>query len=187
MKRRNALAHVLPGVAAFAVCSATPALTLADGAEVMAGVAPAAPPPAQPEPAASSSPPSPNPPLPSFDPSVRTAAFVLGGVAIAGAGAGIAFGIVALNEKTSFDERPTFRAASRANEDAVISDVCLGGAIVAAVTSIVLFVRSPREPSDAAPGTPGDGGVHREPSPLSFTVVPMITSHGGGAGAALRF
>jgi hypothetical protein len=108
----------------------------------------------------------------------RVAALVLGGVAVASAGVGIGFGVVALNEKSKFDSHPNFPAANLANEYAVVSDVCLGGAVVAAVTSIVLLVRSYESPPAAPP---------KESHALTFLVSPMITLHGGGAGAALRF
>jgi hypothetical protein len=161
--------RTLSGLLAFAVCSATPGRAWADGPDVVPTVAPASP---APEAADPSPPPSPAA-------GGRVAAWVLGGVAIVGAGAGTAFGVLALNDKSSFDSHPTYHAADSANENAVLSDVFFGGAVVAAVTSIVLFVRSADSPRDGAAGS-------RSP-PAAFTVAPVVTSHGGGAGVALRF
>jgi hypothetical protein len=107
-------------------------------------------------------------------------AFALGGVAVVGTGAGIAFGVLALNDKSSFDSHPTFHAADSANENAVLCDVFLGAAVVAAVTSVVLFVRSSGSTPAAATGS-------REKSAGGFTLSPWVTLHGGGAGASLRF
>jgi hypothetical protein len=160
---------VLSGLLAFAVGSATPGHAWADGTDIVAAVAPASPAPEATDPSPPSSPTA----------GGRVAAWLLGGVAIVGAGAGTAFGVLALNDKSSFDRHPTYHAADSANENAVLSDVCFGGAVVAAVTSIVLFVRSAESPRDGAAGS--------HSPPAAFTVTPVVTSHGGGAGVALRF
>jgi hypothetical protein len=167
-------ARVLSGLLAFAVCSAAPGRALADGSELVTGIAPATPPPPLAEPS-SSQPASPQPPSPSEPVDRKVAALVLGGVAVVAAAGGAVFGVLALNDKSSFESRPTFHAADSANENAVLSDVCFGGAVVAAVTSIVLFVRS------------GEAPAALKQSHVTFTLSPMITPHGGGAGAALRF
>ena len=119
----------------------------------------------------------------------RFAAAVLGGVAVVGTGFGVAFGVVALNDKRSFDAHPTFSAGNSGNENAVLADVCFGAAVVAAVTSLVLLVRSPSpEPSpDPAAGSASPATPAREKSAVNFSVSPMMTLHGGGAGASLRF
>lgn len=182
MKRRIAKARVLLGLSAFGVCSAVPTLALADGSEIVTGIAPASPsPPTDSSTHASPAGPtdsSTQPPSSRLD--TRVAALVLGGVAVVGAGAGIAFGVLALNDKSSFDHDPTTHAADSANENAVLSDVCFGGALVAAVTSIVLLARSSGLPPAST------AGLH-EKSALSLTISPMITLRGGGAGAALLF
>jgi hypothetical protein len=140
------------------------------------GVAPATPSPPLSEPSPSSSQSTPSQPPPTQPVDAKVAGLVLGGVAVVGAAAGAVFGVLALNDKSSFESRPTFHAADSANENAVLSDVCFGGAVVAAVTSIVLLIRS----GQAA--TPP-----KEQSRVTFTLSPTITQHGGGAGAALRF
>jgi hypothetical protein len=183
VKKRIAKAHVLLGLAAFVTSSAVPTRAFADGSELVTGIAPASPPPPPPESKAEPTAPSPAPESStpsSTQPSARVVALVLGGIAVVGAGSGIAFGVLALKDKSSFESHPTFRAADSANENAVLSDVCLGGAVVAAVTSIVLLVRSSGSPPK------GTAGSH-ESKALRFMVSPMIASHGGGAGAALRF
>jgi hypothetical protein len=181
VKNRLATAPLLWGLLAFVASSTPPTIARADGTEVVAGLAPASPPPSPPDPTAPTAPPA-------TRRSMQIAAFVLGGVAVAGAGAGAAFGVLALNDKSSFDAHPTSRSASLANENAVLSDVFLGGAVVAAVTSIVLFVRFYHAPPEASAGDHGPlAPVPKASSAVTFTLSPLITLHGGGAGAALRF
>jgi hypothetical protein len=173
-------APILLGFLAFAASSTAPNRALADGTEVVAAIAPDAPPP--PPPDSSSAPPV-------SRRNTQMVAFTLAGVAVAGAGAGIAFGVLALNDKSSFDAHPTYHAASSASENAVLSDVCLGGGVIAAVTSVILFVRAYQTSPEAAASshTPLVAPASKGSSSVSLTLTPLITVHGGGAGAALRF
>jgi hypothetical protein len=113
----------------------------------------------------------------------KIAAFIFGGVAVVGVGVGTAFGVLSLNDQSSFNAHPTFGAASSGNQEAVVADVCFGAAVIAGVTSVVLFVR----------GASGDAAVPsqpvRNPTPVhvSFSISPIVSPHGGGAGAVLRF
>jgi hypothetical protein len=176
---KGIIARGLIGLVAVAVSSA-PARALADGTEVVAAVAPSTPPESAPLPA--------SPPVTRTD--LRVAALVTAGVALVAAGAGVVFGVLALNDKSHFDDQVngtmslgTVRAdqaANSASENAVAADVCFGGAVVAAVTSIVLFVRSESVATGADAAPKGQGALH-------FTVSPVMTPHGGGAGAVLRF
>jgi hypothetical protein len=106
----------------------------------------------------------------------RVAAFIFGGVALVGVGVGTGFGIEALHEKSQFNPRTSsVSAANLGNQNAVVSDVGFGAAVIAGVTSIVLFLKD--EPADHP----------KEPRPVSFTVSPIASPHGAGAGAVLRF
>jgi hypothetical protein len=107
----------------------------------------------------------------------RVAAFVTAGIAVVGLGVGITFGVLALDTQTSFNQHPTVAGANMGNQEAVIADVGFGAAVIAGVTSVLLFVKK-----DAPPGS-----VPVKESAVSFTVSPMVSEHGGGAGAILRF
>ncbi len=194
-----ARARILSGLVAFTLFSAAPARALADGSEIVTGIAPATPA-ALATPAAPEMPPPPPPSsaLPTMSASdLRMAALVAGGIAVAGAAAGAVFGVLALDDKSRFDDvvSGTLRigtvqgdqAANSANENAVLADVCLGGAVVAAVTSIVLFVKSRQAAPEATVGPPSSPTPAAKDGAFSFTVAPLFTSHGGGAGAALIF
>jgi len=111
-------------------------------------------------------------------PSHRTVAFVFAGLAVVGVGVGTTFGILALNGKSDFERTPTVAGANTANQEAILADVAFGVAAIAAVTSVVLFVRD-----DGA----GDASSPKPASPVSFQFAPIVSPHGGGAGALLRF
>jgi hypothetical protein len=118
--------------------------------------------------------------LPVAHPS-KVAALIFGGAAIVGVGVGIGFGVAALDEKSTFRAHPTLSNAGLANQDSVVADVGFGAAVIAGVTSLVLFLKH-EEP------TPGPSDVLcSKPSALHLTVAPTFDSHGGGAGALLRF
>jgi hypothetical protein len=133
-------------------------------------ISPAVSPPEAP-PVSASSPASPPPGI-----TRRTVAYWAAGIAVAGAATATVFGVLALNNKSDYQTHPTYSNADQGNNDAAYADGALALAIAAAVTSFVLFVTTdPAEP--VASG---------KPSP-SLSASPMITSHGGGAGAILRF
>jgi hypothetical protein len=111
----------------------------------------------------------------------RCVAFVAAGLAVVGVGVGTTFGVLALDSKNTFDAHPTVARADTGNQEAVLADVAFGTAVIAGVTSLVLFLKhaEPATQTPAAPASP--------PASVSFAVSPMVSPHGGGAGAVLRF
>jgi hypothetical protein len=122
--------------------------------------------------------------------STRCVAFIAAGVAVVGVGVGTAFGVLALDKKSDFEAHPTVAGANTGNQEAVLADVAFGTAVIAGVTSLVLFLKHD-QPDDAtvttgSPSHPGDAPT-KPASSVSFTVSPILSPHGGGAGAVLRF
>jgi hypothetical protein len=133
------------------------------------------------------------PPAPPADegPSRRAVAMTAAVVAALGAGVGATAGVLALRDRSSFEAHPTGAVASRGNEEAVIADVGLGAAVLAAVTSVVLFLRDdpPPAPGASPAATPRSPGAERvlERIPGSVSFTPSLTPHGVGAGFTVRF
>jgi hypothetical protein len=113
---------------------------------------------------------------PAPQPRGKLPAILLGGFAVASAGAGTVFGVLALSDKTRFQNHPTFATADSASENAVLADVCFGAAVALGVTSLVLLLRGNAAPPSAAID-----------SHAAFSMSPLVMLHGGGAGAVLRF
>ncbi len=110
----------------------------------------------------------------------RVAAYAFGGAAVAGLGVGIGFGILALNNQSSFNAHPTYGAAGFGNQEAIVSDVGFGVAVIAGVTCVVLLLKGDellKPASSPAPLT----------APVGFSVAPIVSPHGAGAGALVRF
>ncbi len=147
-------------------------VTLDDAPPPPAPVVVAPPPPPTPPPQPALPPPPPRP----HDLSRKLVAFTAGGLAIVAAGVGAAFGIVALSDKHDFDQNPTFDEGNQANDFAVYCDTALGAAAVLGVTSLILIATD----HDDSPGATTS-------SAPKFTAAPMMTPHGGGASALLRF
>jgi hypothetical protein len=105
----------------------------------------------------------------------RHVAFVAAGFAIAFAGVGTAFGIMTLQQKSDFDTNPTMQSYHDGTKYAVIADTCFGAAFALGVTSIVLLVES------RGTTEPSAGKLS------SFTPVPLVGAHMGGAGLHLSF
>jgi hypothetical protein len=186
VKSRTALSRVLAGTLVLAISSTTALPARADGPPT-ADVANLTPPPPPPPPPSTGStePAHPVELLPGPHPS-RLAAFLFGGVAIVGVGVGTVFGVLALNDQSSYNATPTGSSLANANQDAVIADVAFGAAVIAGVTSVVLYLR----PDDAppAPVKPAAGvAPAAPPGHVSFTVAPIARPHGAGAGVVLRF
>jgi len=146
----------------------------ASSVEAPAAAAPPAPPasPEPPAPAAPSAPP-PAPPLPARSHG-NTAALVTGGLAIAAAATGTVFGVLALGDKSDFEKHPTYDKANAGNDSAAYCDAAFGAAVVLGVTSAILFLAR-------------DDGPASAPSPVALTASPVVTPHGAGVGALLRF
>lgn len=127
------------------------------------------------------------PPPPPAEPRSKLPAYVTGGLAIVAAGVGTAFGVVALGDKSDFDKNPTTGKADDGENHALIADMAFGVAITLGVTSAVLFLTK-----DEAPAAPAakNGHTNRaayKPYKVTVTPSPIVTPHGGGAGALVRF
>jgi hypothetical protein len=152
--------------------------------------APAPPPPppvvaVAPPPSAAPPPAQPLPP----EPRSKVPAYVTGGLAIVAAGVGTVFGILALNDKSNFDQNPTSATADDGENHALIADMAFGVAITFGVTSAVLFLTKDEalQPPPAAQ-TPAQKKLATQKA-NKFRVVPapIVSPHGAGAGALIRF
>jgi hypothetical protein len=121
---------------------------------------------------------APPPPPPHHDLSRRFVAITAGGLAVVAAGIGTAFGVIALSDKNDFDKNPTFDKGNQANDFAVYCDTALGAAAVLGATSIILFLTDHDDTSATSSS---------KSNAPKFSAVPMMTPHGGGASALLRF
>lgn len=148
---------------------------------------PPPPPVAAAPPVAPVAPPSPAPPP---EPHSLVPAFVTGGLAIAAAGVGTVFGIIALGNKSDFDKNPTTQTADDGDTHALIADMAFGVALTFGVTSAVLFLT--KDESTAATSsahTPTTTATARAAKKTAVTVTPtpIVGPHTGGAGLVLRF
>jgi hypothetical protein len=133
---------------------------------------------AVPTPASASEPPA-QPPRPAASP--HLAPYIAGGLAVVAAGVGVAFGVLALDAKSDFEKNPTLSGADSGNNYAAYCDASFGAAVLAGVTSIVLFL--------------ADRNVHQDPATqegaakdaITLTASPIVVPHGAGAGAVVRF
>ncbi|HEY1697444.1 MAG TPA: hypothetical protein VGG39_35020 [Polyangiaceae bacterium] len=149
--------RALPSLALVLVVTLASPAALADPSSIAPAAAAPAPPPAVP------SPPSPT----------RTSvALASAGVAVAAAGTAAVFGVLALQNKSDFQSSATYGRAQDGNNDAAYADGAIALAVAAGVTSLVLFLT--RDAVSSAP-------------PAALSAVPLVTAHGGGAGAVLRF
>lgn len=165
---------------ALVVCAAAvlhPRLARADGLDVPATYTPPTDaPPVAPQPAPA--------PQPKSKVTRECLGFVAAGVAVVGVGVGTAFGVLALNSKSAFEANPTVARANTGNQEAVLADVAFGTAVIAGVTSVVLFLT--RDAADVPPPAP----TARDSVPksrASFTVAPLVSPHGAGVGAVVHF
>jgi len=144
---------------------------------------PAPPPP--PTPVAEVPPPPASPPLPPPEPRSRVPAYVTGGLAIAAAGVGTVFGVMALGDKNDFDKNPTTQRADNGDTHALIADMAFGVALTFGVTSAVLFLTKDETAATPPPTAKAPDG--RRGQSATFTPAPFVGSHSGGAGFVLRF
>ncbi len=158
---------------------------------------PPAPPPPPPPPAAVEPPapqPQPQPPPPPPEPRSKLPAYITGGLAGAAAGGGTAFGIMALNDKSSFDANPTSSTADDGDTHALIADMAFGVALTFGVTSAVLFFTKD-EPAPVLPATASAAHDDRararqealKRANVTVTPAPWVAPHGAGAGVVLQF
>jgi hypothetical protein len=130
-----------------------------------------APPPAPPPPPT----PAPSPELPPERRS-NVAAYVVLGVAGAGAIVGTIFGVKALQEKKDFDDgEKTTAKADSVEKNALIADMALGAALTLGVTGTVLLLTN----------TSGRAEVRTQRTAFEFA--PVLTPQRAGAFATVRF
>jgi len=189
VKRRMANVHFLAALATFAAWSAASFTALADPPPAHAIVAHEFEPPPAEAPTVEPPPPVPlmvaPPPPPSEGPSRKVVALYAGGFAVVAAGAGTVFGILALNNKSNFDKNPTHESADYGNEYAYLCDAAFAGAVLAGVTSVLLYLHHDTPPSPLP--TSSTPAVAGKSAAFTFTAAPIVTLHGAGAGAVLRF
>ena len=133
------------------------------------------PPPPPPAVVAPAPPPAATAPPPPPAPRSKVPAFVTGGLAIAAAGVGTAFGILALNDKSNFDKNPTTHTADDGDTHALIADMAFGVALTFGVTSAVLFLTKD-EQSSPPPATS-----------KAVVMTPWVSARAGGAGLVMPF
>jgi hypothetical protein len=131
---------------------------------------------------------APPPPPVAPPPRSKLPAIITGGLAVAAAGVGTVFGVLALGDKSDYDKTPTSGKADDGENHALIADMAFGVAITLGVTSAVLFLSNDDPPPAAASNHPQRLTASAQPK-KSFTITPtpIITPHGGGAGALVRF
>ncbi len=128
-------------------------------------------------------PPEPTPPPPAQHSMLP--AWITGGLAVAAAGVGTAFGIMALSDKSKFDKTPLESTADDGENKALIADMAFGVAVTLGVTSAVLFLSHDETPPPAT----AQAARERNEAANKFTITPapIVTAHGAGAGALIRF
>ncbi len=142
------------------------------------------PPPPPPPPVVAPPPPAPPPAPHSVVPAV-----VVGGLAVVGLGIGIGFGIAALSEKSTFNSHPTTDTANTGENDALAADMGFGIGLTLGLTAVVLYAtRNEPTVGSEAPAKTDEAPKKTSSVPaVTFGAAPYVTSHGGGAGALLRF
>ncbi len=161
----------------------------------------------EPLPAPAPPPPPAQPPLPVSPPPPALApadnvmhrsplpAYITGGLAVSAAIVGTVFGAIALSDKSDFDKNPTSSKADTGENHALVADMAFGVAITLAVTSAVLyFTRDEAVTASTSKNETDEDKAHakrmaarRQSEQPSFGLAPIMTPHGGGAGALLRF
>jgi hypothetical protein len=154
---------------------------------------------AAPEPADAPSAPTPSPsdgtesPPPVSGPSrTRLPAYLAAGIAVLAAGTGAAFGVVALNDKKTFERDPSPANAHRRNSDALVADVAFGVALAAGITSAALFIftKNSSPPPSGTDAQPSESTSERDRAArrgLAIVPTPWVEAHGGGAGFVMQF
>jgi hypothetical protein len=175
----------LPGGKTIDVAFATPLTVSID-------LDPEPPPPPPPPPPVAVAPPAPAPapvPVPPATPTEQRSvlpAYITGGLAIAAAGVGTVFGVMALNDKSDFDKNPTTSTADNGDTHSLIADMCFGVAITFGVTSAVLFLTHD-EPAAAASATPRAPAAEAKREGVTIVPTPVVGPHVAGAGFSMQF
>jgi hypothetical protein len=145
-------------------------------------------PPPPPPVVVAAAPPAPPPPPPAPVPEQRSLvpAFITGGLAVVAAGVGTVFGVVALNDKSSFDKNPTTSTADNGDTHSLIADMAFGVAVTFGVTSAVLFLTQD-EPTPAAASTVRAHKAEAKRDRIEWAPTPMVGPHLAGAGVFMKF
>lgn len=98
--------------------------------------------------------------------------WIFAGGAVAAAGVGTAFGLMALDKHSVFEDRPTRDLYDDGKRDALIADVAFGVAAASAITAGVIFFSSSQS---------------EKPETGRFTVAPTFGRSGGGVVGHVRF
>jgi PEGA domain-containing protein len=122
-------------------------------------------------------------PPPPPEPRSKVPAIVTGALAVAAAGVGTVFGIIALGDKSDFDKNPTTQTADDGDTHALIADMAFGVALTFGVTSAVLFLTRDETPVATSSIDPKEV----KKAAVTVTPTPMVGPHSGGAGFVLRF
>jgi tetratricopeptide (TPR) repeat protein len=101
------------------------------------------------------------------------AMWTAGGIAIAGAITGTALGISALKKSSDYDKEPSRDLEKKGNRQALFADVSFGVAIVAGVTTLVLYLTS--------------GHAAEQPSEHAFVIAPELRPNEMGLSGRMRF
>jgi hypothetical protein len=108
----------------------------------------------------------------------NVAAYVVLGVAGAGAVVGTIFGVKALQEEKDFEEgEKTTEKADSVEKNALIADMAFGAAITLGVTGVVLLLTN----------TGGSDSAKAPASKSAFQLTPVFTPQRAGAFATLQF
>jgi hypothetical protein len=146
------------------------------------------PPPPPPPPMAVETPAPPPPLPPPVEPRSKVPAYVTGGLAVAAAGVGTVFGVIALGDKSDYDKNPTTKTADNGDTHALIADMAFGVALTFGVTSAVLFLTKDETAATPVPTAKTNGsGRDVSSAKMTFTPTPIVGPHSGGAGFVLRF
>jgi hypothetical protein len=156
---------------------------------VSADLDPEPPPPPPPVAAMPPPPPPAPPPPPPPEPRSKLPAYITGGLAVAAAGVGTVFGIMALGDKSDFDKNPTTSKADNGDTHALIADMSFGVALTFGVTSAVLFLTKDEAPPATTSSTarPLTAKADTKKSGVTITPTPIVGPHSGGAGFLLKF
>ncbi len=116
-------------------------------------------------------------------------AIVTGALAVAAAGVGTVFGVIALGNKSDFNKNPTTQTADDGDTHALIADMAFGVALTFGVTSAVLFLTKdePVTTTSSTHATQTAATAARKKTAVTFTPTPIVGPHTGGAGFVLRF
>ncbi len=110
-------------------------------------------------------------------------AYVTLGLAGAGVAVGTVFGVMALNDKSEYDDRPTTDKADEVERNALISDMAFGVALTLGITGIVLLTSS----NDDVDAKATAAKRRQQAAKDKLVVAPFVTPQSGGAAARWTF